>query len=235
MTRTKHSKRKEVERLTRKRTAENQSNGVVTVQGLEGLNMRQQKFCQEYIYDWNASRAYRVAYPNVTNGSAEVAGCNLLRNIKIKAFIELIQKDIAKQVGISRSKVAKEYMKLAFNSIADLHNTWMTRKQFETLTSNQKACIQEIQTRIAKKHDEETGEMYRIEELKIKLYDKKGALDSLTRFFGFAEPDKVAGVFLHQHNHQHVHELKTEELSKPAQELLLEITQKQLTDGLASN
>jgi len=44
--------------------------------------------------------------------------------------------------------VMEEHKKLAFSSIANLHNTWITRKEFEELTEDQKACISEITTQV---------------------------------------------------------------------------------------
>lgn len=201
---------------------------------LNGLNERHKRFCEEYIYDWNASRAYRVAYPNVKSITAGTNGNQLLKNTLIKAYVEGVQKDIAKLVGISKARVAKEYIKLAFNTIADLHNTWITRKKFSELTADQKACISEIQTKVTKRNvgTDEEPIILDVEEIKIKLYDKKGALDSLTKFFGYAEPEKFAGTIEHNVT---INEIKTDGLSKPARELLLEISKKQLTDGVTSN
>ena len=166
--------------------------------------------------------------------TAGVNGNQLLKNTKIKAYVEEVQKDIAKYVGISRARIAREYMKLAFNTIADLHNTWITRKEFSDLTADQKACISEIQTKVTKRNVVTNAEpiILDVEEIKIKLYDKKGALDSLTKFFGYAEPEKIIGQFEHNVT---INEIKTDGLSKPAQELLIEIAQKQLTDGVTIN
>ena len=50
---------------------------------------RQQKFADEYIIDCNASRAYKAAYPNVKKDNvAGAAGARLLKNVKIKTYIE---------------------------------------------------------------------------------------------------------------------------------------------------
>ena len=155
---------------------------------LRGLNERHRRFCEEYIYDWNASRAYRIAYPNVTNATAGQNGHQLLKNTKIKTYVEEVQKDIAKYVGISRARIAREYMKLAFNTT--------------------------------------------VEGIKVQMYDKRAALDSLTKFFGYAEPEKFVGMIEHNVT---INEIKTDGLSKPARELLLEISKKQLTDGVSSN
>ena len=50
---------------------------------------RQQKFADEYIIDCNASRAYKIAYPNVKKDSvARANGSRLLTKANIKAYIE---------------------------------------------------------------------------------------------------------------------------------------------------
>ena len=42
---------------------------------------KQRKFCDEYLIDLNATRAYKLAYPNVKSESAATSGASrLLRN-----------------------------------------------------------------------------------------------------------------------------------------------------------
>jgi phage terminase small subunit len=156
----------------------------------DNLNEKQKQFCREYIFDWNATRSYKAVYTNVKDDNvAAAASSRLLTNVKISTYLSDIQKDIAKIAGISRLRVAKEYEKLAFSSIADLHNTWIERKDFESLMPEQKACIQEIETKtITRNYNDEVHE---IEYVKIKLYDKKGSLDSLAKMLGLNEPDKI--------------------------------------------
>lgn len=63
---------------------------------------RQQKFADEYIIDCNATRAYKVAYPNVkSDNSAHACGAKLLRNATVTAYIE------EKLTEISDQKTAK--------------------------------------------------------------------------------------------------------------------------------
>lgn len=50
---------------------------------------RQQKFADEYIIDCNATRAYKVAYPAVRkDATAAAAGARLLKDVKVKTYIE---------------------------------------------------------------------------------------------------------------------------------------------------
>ena len=146
-------------------------------------------FCREYIFDWNGSRAYRAAYPNISEDNARIRASVLLTNINIKEYIKLIQEDLERVAGISRLKVVNEHIKLAFSSIANLHNTWIERKDFEELTEDQKACIAEIstQTKTIKRGDD----LVDVEFVKIKLYDKQKSLDSISKMLGYNEPEKI--------------------------------------------
>jgi phage terminase small subunit len=58
-------------------------------------------FAHEYVIDWNGTRAYMVAYPNVKENTAGVNACKLLGNTRIASYIEEIQKDLAKLAGVS--------------------------------------------------------------------------------------------------------------------------------------
>jgi phage terminase small subunit len=155
-----------------------------------GLTMRQRKFCEEYIFDWNATRSYQAAYANVKNANtAGVMAHRLLRNGKVQKFIEDIQQDLEKLSGISRMRVINEHMKLAFSSIAHLHNTWIQRRDFEQLTDAEKACISEISTQTRNMvADDGSGVTISVDFVKIKLYDKQKALDSISKMLGYEAP-----------------------------------------------
>lgn len=163
---------------------------------ITGLTMKEKTFCREYIYDWNATRSYIAAYPSITNyNSAGVLAHRLLRKVKVQKYIEDIQADLEKTAGISRMKILNEHMKLAFSSIADMHNTWIKRKDFESLTNDQRACIAEIDTKVKTEYEynSETKEKepIAVEYIRIKLYDKQKALDSISKMLGYDAPVKT--------------------------------------------
>ena len=55
---------------------------------MENLTPKQRAFCNEYLIDMNATRAYKAAYPNVKSENTAMSnGSKLLRNAKVKAFI----------------------------------------------------------------------------------------------------------------------------------------------------
>lgn len=64
--------------------------------GGEVMTEKQKKFADEYLIDLNATRAYKSAYPNVKKDeSAGVNGSRLLKNAKVKEYIEKKLKNIS--------------------------------------------------------------------------------------------------------------------------------------------
>lgn len=71
------------------------------------LTEKQRRFCDEYLIDLNATRAYKAAYPHAKSDGAAMSGASrLLRNVKVKEYID------AQILKISDEKVAdaKEVM-----------------------------------------------------------------------------------------------------------------------------
>lgn len=161
------------------------------------LTEKQKIFCREYIYDWNGTRAYKAAYPDVKKEeSAKAAASRLLANVNISEYIELIQKDLEKLSGISRLMVVNEFRKIGFSSIANLHNTWIERKEFEQLTAEQREAIQEIETKVIKQKNYKLSTpgdpvFDDVEYVKIKLFDKNKALENINKMLGYNAPEKI--------------------------------------------
>ena len=70
----------------------------------------QRKFCDEYIIDCNATRAYKAAYPNVKKeGAAAASASKLLRNPNVKAYIDEQLEKINSE-KIADAKEVMEYL-----------------------------------------------------------------------------------------------------------------------------
>lgn len=53
------------------------------------LTEKQKRFADEYLIDLNGTRAYLAAYPKTrSEGTAAVAACRLLRNVRVKAYLD---------------------------------------------------------------------------------------------------------------------------------------------------
>lgn len=157
----------------------------------KGLTIKQEKFCNKYLECGNASEAYRYAYDcsNMSNNAVWNASSILLDNPKVTQRIKELQSSFQKRTEITKERVLNELVKIGFSSIAYMHNSWIDRVEFDQLTDDQKACIKSIQTKVEKRsHDDE---VFNVEMVKIELYDKLAALNSINKMLGFDAPAKV--------------------------------------------
>lgn len=84
------------------------------------LTEKQKRFADEYLIDLNATRAYKVAYPNVKkNNTASQAGSRMLRNVKVAEYIEKRMRDREKRTEITQDMVIKELAAIGFAKASD--------------------------------------------------------------------------------------------------------------------
>lgn len=170
------------------------------------MNPRKQRFCTEFIVDLNGTEAaVRAGY---SRKSAHVQASRLLDDPKVKARIAELQAELAKRTGITVEKVLAEYSKLAFSNMADyiqVRENGIAFLDLSKLTRDQAAAISHFdvdEDTVLGDEDEENEERQAVvtRKVKIKLADKKGALDSIAKHLGMfldreSSPDKGAAKF----------------------------------------
>ena len=68
---------------------------------------KQRRFCDEYLIDCNATRAYKAAYPRSKSDEvASASGRRLLGNVKVKTYIQ----EKLDQISSAKTADAKEVM-----------------------------------------------------------------------------------------------------------------------------
>ena len=95
----------------------NQGDEMIMEEKEKELTPKQRLFCEEYILDWNATRAAKAAGYS-ENTAQQIGSENLLKPL-IKEYIEEIQKDIAKLAGISRLSIINDLIKIKDNAEQD--------------------------------------------------------------------------------------------------------------------
>lgn len=103
------------------------------------LTAKQQKFVDEYLIDLNATRAYKVAYPNCkSDEAANAASSRLLRNVKVQEQISKGQEEIQDRTKITQDMIVQELAKIAFSNATDyaeivtrptIHRVWDKDRQ----------------------------------------------------------------------------------------------------------
>lgn len=170
----------------------NSSENIENNDEIKKLTKKEELFCYEYLANrFNATTASIKA--GYAENSAAVTGSRLLRKANIQAKIEHLKNNLAETSGISALMIANEHAKIAFNNVAHLHNTWIERKELNELSEDQKACIQEVATKVLKQNigSREEPEIVDVEYVRIKTYDKQKSLDALSDLLGYKAATKM--------------------------------------------
>lgn len=80
----------------------------------------QKRFCDEYLIDLNATRAYKVAYSSCKKDeTANAASSRMLRNVKVQEYISEKQQEIEERTEVTQDMVIKELAAIAFSKASD--------------------------------------------------------------------------------------------------------------------
>ena len=152
------------------------------------LTDKQKAFCIYYVKNgWNGTQAaIKAGYSEKT--AAIIANQNLIK-LNIQDEINRLKGNLEEVCNISKGMIIQEHRKIAFSSITHLHDTWITLTEFQSLTDDQKECIQEISTKVVKIAGEDS--VLNVEYVKIKLYDKQKSLESISKIMGYDAPTKL--------------------------------------------
>lgn len=157
-----------------------------------GLTLKQEKFINKYLECGNASEAYRHAYDcsRMKEATLNKRASELLKNGEIAGRLEYLKAHLAEASGISALRIIREHEKIAFSDATRVRDGWMSLKDFERLTPDERACIKSVETKTRRLSSLEGG-MVLEEQVKITTYDKQKSLDSITEMLGYKAPVKT--------------------------------------------
>lgn len=150
------------------------------------LTDKQQRFCEEYIVDLNATKAAeRAGYSSKT---AEAIGFENLKKPKIQKEIERLKKARSKRTQITADRVLKELARIGYSKITDYlevveRNITIGYKKDGTPITERKKVVEIKET--AEMDPDKIPAVSQIKQTKhgisLKLYDKPAALKDLGR------------------------------------------------------
>ena len=156
----------------------------------------QKRFCNEYLIDFNATRAYKVAYKRCKSElTARTNASKLLTNTNIQKYISEKQKEIEKRTEITQDKIIQELAKIALFNIKDIYNENGTLKKITELDDDtakaisgvkilQKAGAMKISINPEGKDEEVPIEHIPEQTVEFKTNDKVKALELLGKHLG---------------------------------------------------
>ena len=135
------------------------------------LTERQRRFVEEYLVDANAAQAaVRAGFSKKECGSA---GGRLLRHLGVKEAVRKAMAERSERLRITADQVLREYARIAFADIRKFAGRGTAGlKDVAELSDEEAAAVVELSGPSDGKG------------LRVKLHDKKKALDALARHLG---------------------------------------------------
>lgn len=151
----------------------------------------QKRFCDEYLIDLNATRAYKVAYKRCKKDeTANVNGSKLLRNTKVKEYILQKQAEIQKRTEITQDRVLKELAKIAFGDIRKLYTDNGALRNIVDLEDDIAGAISGVET-FEEYEGRGAAREYIGDTKKVKMLDKTKALELLGKHLGMFKETNI--------------------------------------------
>ena len=153
----------------------------------EKMTAKQVKFCQEYLIDLNATQAaIRAGYSEDTAG---VIGYENLKKPYIEAYIGELQEEAANSLKITKEKVLQGLKMLSFYDPRKFFGTDGNLLPIEDLDEETAFALSafEVSEDFVSINGVRTISGYT---KKIKMSDRKGALDLLNKMLGYYAPEK---------------------------------------------
>ena len=147
------------------------------------MTAKQQRFCEEYLIDLNATRAaIRAGY---SPKSAKTNGPRLLENAGIRARVEAMMARLSRRTGVSAERVVRELARVAFASMPDVVDM-RTATLKPDATDDDRAAIASVRVK-------DGGDMFT--EREVRMCDKVRALELLGKHLGmFTDNVRVDGA-----------------------------------------
>lgn len=144
------------------------------------LTPQQERFCQEYIVDLNATQAaIRAGY---AANAAKVQASRLLTKANVKERVAALQQTVADKAGISAQWVLEEFKKVAGADTRKLFDDNGNLRPIQDLPDDVAAAISSVEVERRTDGHGEDKEVYHVH--KIKRWDKLRALESLAKHLG---------------------------------------------------
>jgi phage terminase small subunit len=147
------------------------------------LTAKQQLFCDEYLVDLNGTQAaIRAGYSAKT--ANRIANENLTKP-DIQAYITERRKELQEKLQITQERVLAEYAKIGFSDIRHYFNNDGSLKALENLSDDAAGAVGSIEVDEIRLGEESIGVTK-----KLKMWNKREALDSICKVLGFNAPEK---------------------------------------------
>ena len=133
------------------------------------LKDEHRRFAEEYMFDYNQTKAYMREYPDAKESSARSGGSTLITNPNIVEYIEYLKNNLSVLTGITAQKMANELLSIVSDETTSKRDKTNAIKELNNMIGSNAPTKQEIVTKNIDLTEEQRDK--RIEELRRKLDD----------------------------------------------------------------
>lgn len=184
------------------------------------LTPKQSRFCEEYLIDLNLTQAALRSGYGKTEGSAAVAGHQLLRNPKVQERINQLKEEQSKRTGITADRVLQELGRIAFLDLSSAYDDKGNLKILGDMDENTRRAITGI--KVFEEFEGTGRERTKIGEVReVKTADKVRALELIGKHLKlFTEKHEHSGPDGKPIEHKNLSDLPDDQLDARIQAML---------------
>jgi len=162
---------------------------------MSAVNVAQaRRFAQEYVVDYNQTKAYMRAFGTKdadgnerSFGTLRNAAYKLMTNRDVKAEIEAAQEDLRKSCNISAKRMLRQLASMATVDPADFYEDDGTPKPLGAIPPMARKSILKIKVKRSRRMVND--EPFEIEEIEYTLQDRYPAIEKLCKRLGITKAD----------------------------------------------
>jgi phage terminase small subunit len=155
------------------------------------LSDKQQRFCEEYLIDLDASAAYRRAgYNPKSENVARSASGRLLLNVAVQEEVKRLKVERSQRTGITADRVLSELAAIGFSDIGDLLEFTATGVKFKPQDQIPEAARRAVSA-VKVRHEYGSDNSPPADVLEFKIWPKVDALKQLVLHLGLIAPVKM--------------------------------------------
>lgn len=143
----------------------------------DGLEPRQERFCQEYVKDLNGTQAaIRAGYSAKT---ANEQASRMLANVNVAARVAELQQTVAEKAGVTALGLLTELRRVAYGDMRNFFNDKGQLLPIPELSDDAAAMLASIEVERRTEGHGDDAEVYHVH--KVKRWDKLKAVEMLMK------------------------------------------------------
>jgi len=164
--------------------------GVAKTEKIPGLTPKRRRFVAEYLKDYNGTQAAIRAGYSPTSANQQASAILAIPNVK--ALVEQKEQSVHERLGLDAAWVLSRYMNIADADLAEAYHDDGRLKQMHEIPIHLRKALGGVE--VEKRTEGRGDDAEEVMTTKIKLVDRKGALDSLARNMKLLDPETSVNV-----------------------------------------